>query len=93
MRTEFREVVVPDEIDALLNFDRRAFADFPGDLFGAEDWAQFKSHWMIVEAEIVGCSAVVHDVDYNETWRVGSLWIASTGILPQHRRKGYGEAM
>jgi len=93
MKIEFREVVVPDEINALLDFDSRAFAEFPGDLFYAENWAQFKSHWMIVDGEIVGCSAVVHDVDYDETPRVGSLWIVSTGIARENRRKGYGEAM
>jgi ribosomal protein S18 acetylase RimI-like enzyme len=93
MRTEFRKVVVPDEINALLDFDRRTFADFPGDLFDAETWTHFRSHWMIVDGEIVGCSAFVHDVDYNETPRVGSLWIVSTGIAPENRRKGYGEGM
>src|SRR5215831_10475503 len=54
MKIEFREVVVPDEINALLDFDSRAFAEFPGDLSYAENWAQFKSHWMIVDGEIVG---------------------------------------
>jgi GNAT superfamily N-acetyltransferase len=93
MKIEFREVVIPNEIDALLVFDRGAFADFPGDLFDAEDWAQFKSDWMIVDGEIVGCSAIVHDADYDETDRPGSLWIASTGISPKHRRKGYGKRL
>src|SRR5215469_787397 len=93
MGAEFREVIIPDEINALLDFDRRAFAEFPGDLFGAEEWAQFKSQWMIVNGEIVGCSAVVHDVDYDQTPRAGSLWIVSTGIAPESRRKGFGEMM
>lgn len=93
MKIEFREVVIPDEIEALLAFDRRAFAEFPADLFDAEEWAQFKSHWMIVDGEIVGCSAIVHDVDYDETDKPGSLWIASTGISPEYRRKGFGRAL
>ena len=93
MSIEFRKVFVPDEIDALLAFDRQAFADFPDDLFDAEDWAGFISHWMIVDGETVGCSAVVHDEDYDETSKPGSLWIASTGILPGHRRKGFGRLL
>lgn len=93
MNVEFRKVVVPDEIEALLAFDRKAFAEFPADLFDAEDWAKFESHWMIVDGEIVGCSAIVHDQDYDETPKAGTLWIASTGILPEHRRKGFGEML
>lgn len=93
MNVEFRKVVVPDEIEALCAFDRRAFAHFPADLFSAEEWAQFESHWMIVDGDIVGCSAVVPDQDYDETLRPGALWIASTGILPEHRRKGYGKML
>jgi ribosomal-protein-alanine N-acetyltransferase len=93
MSVEFRRVAVPDEIEALLIFDRRAFADFPADLFDAEDWAGFVSYWMIVDGETVGCSAVVHDEDYDETSKPESLWIASTGILPEHRRKGFGQML
>lgn len=93
MNIEFREVAVPDEIEALLDFDRKAFASFPADLFDPEDWAQFTSHWMIVDGEIIGCSAIVHDADYDETARPGSLWIASTGVLPEYRRKGFGKML
>jgi ribosomal protein S18 acetylase RimI-like enzyme len=91
MRVEFRRVPIPDEIDALLAFDRRAFVDFQADLFDADDWTGFISYWMIVNGETVGCSAVVHDAHYDETAKPGSLWIASTGILPEHRRKGFGQ--
>jgi hypothetical protein len=80
MSVEFRRVAVPDEIEALLAFDRRAFADFQSDLFDADDWAGFISYWMIVDGATVGCS-VVHDADYDETSKSGSLWIAGSGIL------------
>lgn len=93
MKVEFRKVVLPDEIDALCAFDRQAFAEFPGDLFSPEEWLQFESHWMIVDGVIVGCSAVVRNQDYDETPRPGALWIASTGILPEHRCKGYGKML
>lgn len=93
MSLEFRKVIKPDEIEALLAFDQRAFADFPADLFDAEDWLAFESHWMIVDEEIVGCSAVVHNMDYDEKPKIGSLWIASTGVLIEHRRKGFGTSL
>ena len=93
MNLEFRKVIKPDEIEALLAFDRRAFADFPADLFDAENWLAFESHWMIVDGEIVGCSALVHNMDYDETPRPGALWIASTGVLSEHRRKGFGTTL
>lgn len=93
MNLEFRRAIVPDEIDELCGFDRRAFASFPADLFDAEDWAQFVSHWMIVDGEIVGCSAMVHNKDFDETARPGSLWIASTGVAPEQRRKGFGKIL
>jgi ribosomal protein S18 acetylase RimI-like enzyme len=93
MNIEFRKVVIPDEIEALCTFDRLAFAEFQADLFEPEEWAEFESYWMIVDGEIVGCSAFVPDVDYDETPRIGSLWIASTGVVPGHRRKGYGKML
>lgn len=92
MNVEFRKVAV-EEVEALLAFDSKAFAEFPADLFDAEEWAGFESHWMIVDGEIVGCSAIVHDQDYDETPKAGSLWIASTGVLPEHRRKGFGQML
>jgi ribosomal protein S18 acetylase RimI-like enzyme len=93
MNVEFRKVVIPDEIDALCTFDRSAFAKFPADLFEPEEWDEFESYWMVVDGVIVGCSAFVPNVDYDETPQIGSLWIASTGVLPDHQRKGFGKML
>jgi ribosomal protein S18 acetylase RimI-like enzyme len=53
---------------------------------------------MILEGTIVGCCAFEHDVDFQEDVSddatnpqlEGSLYIASTGILPRHQGKGLG---
>lgn len=90
MNVKFRKVVVPDEVQALCEFDRLAFKSYPADLFDAEEWAQYESYWMIVDGRIVGCSAFLHDVDYNEQPKPKCLWIVSTGILPEFRGQGFG---
>src|ERR1700722_18616835 len=90
MKIEFREAVVPNEIEALCKFDQIAFESFPADLFDADEWAQYESYWMIVDGRIVGCSAFLHDVDYDERPRQKCLWIVSTGILPEFRGQGLG---
>ena len=90
MSVDFRKAVIPDELEALCAFDRVAFAQFPSDLFEPEEWAEFDSYWMIVDGEIVGCSAFMHDVDLDEKPKPGSLWIVSTGALPVHQGKGFG---
>ena len=90
MNIEFRKARVPDEIQALCEFDRKAFASFPADLFEPEDWAGYESYWMIVDGKTVGCSAFVHDVDYDEQPRAKSLYIISTGVLPEFQGKGFG---
>lgn len=90
MKIEFLKAKIPDEIEALCEFDRKAFASFPGDLFDPEDWATYESYWMIVDGEIVGCSAFVHDVDYDEKPKPKSLYIISTGVLPEFQGRGLG---
>jgi GNAT superfamily N-acetyltransferase len=90
MNVEFRKAIIPDEIEALWKFDHVAFEAFPADLFDAEDWAQYKSYWMIVDGRTLGCSAFLHDVDYDEQPRPKCLWIVSTGVLPAVQGQGLG---
>jgi Acetyltransferase (GNAT) family len=45
---------------------------------------------MIVDGRTVGCSAFLHDVDYDEQPRPKCLWIVSTGILPEIQGQGLG---
>jgi ribosomal protein S18 acetylase RimI-like enzyme len=88
---EFKKVIVADELEMLFEIDRRIFAPFPADLFSAEEWAEFESYWMIVDGTIVGCSAFLRDTDFDIEPRPGYLHIMTTGVLPEFRRRGYGE--
>jgi ribosomal protein S18 acetylase RimI-like enzyme len=87
---EFRKAITPDEIEALCDFDRKAFHRHPQDLFTREQWEEYESHWMIVDGQIVGCSAFVHNVDYDDQARPGCLFIVSTGVAPESQGKGFG---
>jgi len=80
---DFRKAIIPDEIDALCEFDSRSFADHPADIFSKDDWKKYESYWMIVDGKKAGCAA------FDETNR-DELWVASTAILPEYRRQGLG---
>jgi GNAT superfamily N-acetyltransferase len=87
---EFRKVIIPDEISALCDFDREAFHNHPADLFTPEEWHDYESYWMIVDGKTVGCSAFIHDADYDGRRRRGCLYIVSTGVLPEFQHQGFG---
>lgn len=87
---EFRRALVPVEIDALCDVDRRIFHAHPSDLFPREFWAErCEAYWMTVNGQIVGCSAFQLNNDHRGEKR-GCLYISSTGILPEFRRRGLG---
>jgi ribosomal protein S18 acetylase RimI-like enzyme len=88
---EFKKAMIPEEIEALCDFDRRAFHLHPQDLFTPETWQECESYWMIADGETVGCSAFIHDVDYKEQRRPGCLYILSTGVAPEFQRRGFGD--
>jgi ribosomal protein S18 acetylase RimI-like enzyme len=87
---EFERTVLPDEVDALCEFDQRVFGSYPDDLFSAEDWAEFESYWVLVGGVTAGCIALKWNVDYDEEPKQGSLYIESTGVLPNWQRQGLG---
>ena len=86
MNIEFRKAVVPDEVPALCDFDKKAFQAYPADMFPPEEWERYESYWMIVEGKTVGCVALQTD-DKHE------LWVASTAVLPEFRRQKFGEKL
>ena len=92
MVIEFRKALIPDDLPALCDFDRRIFHDYPGDLFSPEVWSEVESWWMIVDGETVGCTAFLNHVDYNGRRKHGTLYIMTTGVLPEYRNRGYGRA-
>src|SRR5260370_18890392 len=86
MVIEFRKAIIPDEIPALLHFVKKAFQAHPADLSSVEEWTRWESYWMIVDGKPIGCLAM-------ETDNKNELWTASTGILPEYRRNGFGNKM
>jgi ribosomal protein S18 acetylase RimI-like enzyme len=99
VHVEFRKCNPAREISALRSFDRKVFSK--GDLFTASEWRQYTSYWMILGGTVIGCCAFEHNVDFQEDLRndesnqqlEGSLYIASTGILPSHQGKGLGRLL
>jgi len=98
MHTEFRRALVPEEIRSLILFDHKAFHEYPADWFDKATWRTYESWWLIVGKRKIGCCAFALQVDFQEDihpdkenpHRRGCLYIASTGILPLFRRKGFG---
>jgi GNAT superfamily N-acetyltransferase len=93
LKIEFRNAVLPDELDDLTKIDRKIFASFPDDLFDAEEWNTFESYWMLVNGTKVGCSVFKSNVDYDDQPRLGCLYLVSTGILPEFQSKGFGKKL
>ncbi len=98
MQTEFRRAVTPREIRSLVIFDHKAFHNHPGDWFYPSAWSAYEVWWMLIGQRKLGCCAFAPNIDFTEDLhrgrhnpqRRGSLYIASTGILPQFRGKGLG---
>src|SRR5260370_9723251 len=88
---EIKEVIIPDGIGALCEFERRAFHVYPNDVYDAEDWKEVESYWMIVDGETVGCTAFDHNIDYDDRPRPGCLYISSTSVLPEFQGQGFGK--
>jgi ribosomal protein S18 acetylase RimI-like enzyme len=99
MRTEFRSVDARREMRSLLEFDRKVFR--AADRFDREYWRVLDSHWMLVGGVKAGCCAFQHHVDFQEDLRddgfnprlEGSLFIATTGILPRFQGQGLGRLL
>ena len=101
MKTEFRRAEVPRELRSLVTFDHKAFREYPADWFDREMWLDCEAWWMLVDGIRAGCCAFQRHVDFREdivqnrrnAHLRGSLYIVSTGILPQLRGLGLGRLL
>jgi ribosomal protein S18 acetylase RimI-like enzyme len=84
MKTEFRKAAIPRELKALTAFDRRVFPET--DCFDADYWRECEAWWLLVSGKKIGCCAF-------EKTLSRTLYIATTGLLPTHRGKGFGALM
>jgi ribosomal protein S18 acetylase RimI-like enzyme len=99
MHTEFRRTIIPHEVRSLMAFDRKVFR--PSDRFTAAYWRYVESYWMLVDGVKVGCCAfetdVIFEQDRNDEAtnppQRGSLYIASTAILPRFQCHGFGRIL
>jgi ribosomal protein S18 acetylase RimI-like enzyme len=90
---EFRKALIPDDIEALCDFDRKVFGAYPEDLFLPEVWEEIESYWVMANENTIGCLALKRDVDYDEEPRPGCLYIETTGVLPEYQGQGFGSRM
>jgi GNAT superfamily N-acetyltransferase len=93
MKVSFGKAVLPGEKERLVAFDHKVFRR--ADWFRSGDWDRYESYWMLVNGRKVGCCAFERNSDFDNSDNSvapegSSLYIASTGILPQHRGKGFG---
>ena len=98
MNVEIKKVLLPAELRSLTAFDRKVF---PADYFSSGQWRIYESYWLVVNKRKVGCCAFEENVEFADDLRQdglnppckGSLYIASTGILPKFQGRGFGQLM
>jgi len=93
MALEFRKAL-PEEAAELWEMDVEIFGV---DAFAPEDWLSLESYWILVDGRVAGCAAFIPDVEFGEDLgdgenliQPGTLYIQSTGLLPEFRGQGLG---
>jgi ribosomal protein S18 acetylase RimI-like enzyme len=97
MHIEFRKARIPAELRTLARFDKRIFQS---DAFPQDMWRNYEAWWMMLDGKRIGCCAFHPHVDFQPDTheaanpkRTGSLYIATTGILPEFRQYGFGKLL
>lgn len=96
MKTAFRKAEISKELRSLMAFDAKVFR--ASDRFDRLAWIECESWWMLIGGRKIGCCAFLKHVDFQEDIREdrsnvrveNSLYIVTTGILPQFQRMGFG---
>lgn len=96
MTTEFRKALIPKELRSLVVFDHKEFPR--SDCFLRDGWRKYESWWMVVDGRKIGCCAFELHKSFQEDVREdgenadlrGSLYVASSGIIPSLRQRGFG---
>jgi ribosomal protein S18 acetylase RimI-like enzyme len=98
LKTEFRKAVLPGELRSLSAFDRKVFAS---DHFPPAAWKGYQCYWMLLNHRKIGCCAFEEHVDFQDDLSgddvnprlEGSLYISTTGILPEFQGMGFGQLL
>jgi ribosomal protein S18 acetylase RimI-like enzyme len=96
MMLEFRRAVLAEEGAELWKLDVKIFAK---DAFAPEDWLSLESYWIVVDGQVAGCAAFIHDVEFQEDLlgdgenvaQPGTVYIQSTGLRREYRGRGLGK--
>ena len=92
---------MPGDLRSLIAFDHKTFHKYPSDWFDREAWEDCEPWWMLIDGKKTGCCAFQRDRDFrddlrrdgNNPYDRGSLYIVTTGILPEARRLGLGRLL
>ncbi len=97
MKLEFRKVRISAEIEQLVKLDRKIFG---GDAFERDQWRNYEAWWLLLDGKKIGCCAFQLGKDFQKDpnkgtnpKRPGTLYIATTGILPMFQGFGFGRLM
>ncbi len=91
MNVEFRKAQLPAELRALVRVDHKIF--LKADWFPPSYWKLSEPYWLLLDGVRAGCCAFDLRHDDAGPLRAGSLYIASTGVLPKFQGLGLGRLM